>query len=108
MLVCIPWASKNFPRCLDHLKSKPLGSYTTPKYQKAISLLETISFSSNNSNLTRKMATDLGQITTARELLFEKEELLLYKSFFEILVSLPARGPQLGAHSDFEGKNSQI
>ena len=54
VLVCISWASKNFPRCLDYLKSKPLGSYTTPKYQKAISLLETISFSSNNSNPTNE------------------------------------------------------
>ena len=47
MLGCMPWPSRIFPESREHLKSKPRGSYTTPKYQKAISLIETISFSSN-------------------------------------------------------------
>ena len=51
------------------------------------------------------MTSDLGQITTARELLFEKEELLLYKSFFEILAAVG--GPLGETRVDFEGARSQ-
>ena len=100
MLVCIPWSSRIFLEGLEHLKSKPRGSYTTPKYQKAISLMETISFSSNKKFLpTNKMAPVWAKITTARELLFEKEQTPALRVILRNFVSLPARGRQLGAHS---------
>ena len=45
------------------------------------------------------MAPVWAKITTARELLFEKEQTPALRVIFRNFVSLPARGRQLGAHS---------
>ena len=113
MLVRIPWSSRVFPEGPENLKSKPRGSYTTPKDQKAISLMETISFSSNKKFLPmNKMVPVRAKIATAHELLFEKEQTpalrVILRHFCESSRSRAPVGRPLGeTRVDFEGARSQ-